>query len=232
MKKSPLLLILEDDIEVAGLNSRLLKRRGFDTIVAYSVQEAREMLKSCAPDLLVLDVSLPDGSGFELCRELRASADTPVLFLTGKTEVKDKVEGLNIGGDYYLTKPYDRDEFLAAVQSLLRRAEHTQKRIDEAAVIKRGCLTIDTQAKRAYMNGKNAILTPTEFDLLLVLIRNENRGLASDELYSAVWNAPLNANTSTLRKTISSLRKKIDEESTDDFSIVTSYGKGYMFTTQ
>ncbi|MDR1070314.1 MAG: response regulator, partial [Gracilibacteraceae bacterium] len=128
---SPLILIVEDDEEMARLNGRLLTRKGYEVLLAFNAAEARARVREHRPDVFVLDVRLPDGDGFALCEEFRLESDAPVLFLTGKKAPGDKVEGLGSGGDYYLIKPYDRDEFVAVVQSLLRRAEQTRQKIAE-----------------------------------------------------------------------------------------------------
>ena len=119
------ILIVEDDTEMARLNSRLLKRHGYDVYVACTAIEARALIQSVMPDLFVLDVALPDGNGLDLCKEFRENTDKPIMFLTGKTGVEDKITGLALGGDYYLTKPYDKDEFISVVRSLLSNVRKT-----------------------------------------------------------------------------------------------------------
>ena len=227
-----LILIVEDDAEMAQLNARLLKRRGYDVLVAYNAAQARLIVQehNKTPDLFVLDVGLPDGDGFSLCREFRRGNDAPVLYLTGRTETEDKIKGLGAGGDYYLTKPYDRNEFLAVVKSLLRRAEQARKKVDEASVITKGPLTLKLAESKAYIDGHDAELSSKEFAVLLILVQNEDKEVSYEQLYESVWGMPMHQNTSALRQQISRLKKKLDEENAEDFAIFTEQGRGYTFT--
>lgn len=229
-EQSQLILIVEDDQEMARLNARLLTRRGYAVLAAHTAGEARSFVREAAPDLFVLDVELPDGDGFSLCEEFRQGTDTPVLFLTGKTETKDKVTGLGIGGDYYLTKPYDRDEFLAVVQSLLSREARTREKITKLSVITRGPLTIKLTEHKAYVDGRDAELTSKEFDLLLYLVQNEDKELSGEQLYEGVWKKPIGVDTGVIRKHISEIRKKLGEGNTDEFAILNQRGARYIFT--
>lgn len=230
-EQKSLILIVEDDEDMANLNSRLLKRQGYDTVVAYTAAEARIIAGGQSPfDLVVLDINLPDGNGFDLCREFRQNTDVPVLFLTGKSETKDKIKGLNNGGDYYLTKPYDKNEFLAVVQNLLRRVRQTQKKITETSVITKGPFTLRLVESRAYVNGRDAELSQKEFAVLLMLIQNEDKEVTYEQLYENVWGMAMNNNSSALRQQISRLKKKLDEENTDDFAILNKQGKGYTLS--
>jgi len=226
------ILIVEDDADMAQLNSRLLKRQGYETIVANTAAEARVLFNENLPDLVVLDITLPDGDGRTLCKTFRKTADVPVLFLTGKSETQDRIKSLNIGGDYYLIKPYDRNEYVAVVRNLLRRAERARKKIDEASVIKRGPITLSLSERKAYVDGRDAELTPKEFAVLLILIQNEEKEVPYETIYSQVWRTPMNNDVSALRQQILRLRKKIGDENTDSFSILNEHGKGYTFTTK
>ena len=229
--KRPLIMIVEDDGDVAWLNTRMLKRRGYDVLTARSVSEARMVLRRSTPDLFVLDVVLPDGDGFSLCEEIRKDSDAPVLFLTGKKSTEDKIAGLSGGGDYYLTKPYDIDEFLVVIERLLHRIQLVQRRISEASVISRGPLTLKIPEREALINGENAGLTQKEFAVLLLLVQNEGDELSSERIYEEVWNSPMHGSSGALRAQIARLKKKLDEENTDEFSILHKQGKGYTFTT-
>ena len=227
----PYILIVEDDKDMAQLNARLLKRQGYEVRIANTAAEARrELFQEILPDLVVLDIGLPDGSGFSLCEEFRKETDAPVLFLSGKSESKEKVTGFSKGGDYYLTKPYDRNEFLAVVQRLLRKEKQTQKKLAEVSVITRGSLTIKLQDRKAFIRGRDAELTPKEFAVLYLLIKNEGKELSSEYLYESVWGMDMNNSPNALRLHISRIKKKLDEENSLDFAIFTEYGKGYTFT--
>ena len=228
-EQNPLIILVEDDVELARLNARLLKRQGYDVQIAYTAAEAETLVDATSPDLFVLDITLPDGNGLSLCEKFRKFTDAPVLFLTGKTETTDKVLGLSAGGDYYLTKPVEKNEFLAVIESLLRRTKWTNEKVTEAAVITRGPLTLKLAESKAYVDDRDAGLTRKEFLLLLMLVQNEDKELTSEQLYEGVWNS-LYIDPGIIRKHISLLRKKLQEENTDSFSILNEYGSGYTFT--
>jgi len=231
-KEHPLIILVEDDQELARLNARMLTRRGYEVRLAFTFAEAEKLIAGVRADLYVLDVTLPDGNGLALCEKFRTFTDAPVIFLTGKTETKDKVLGLGAGGDYYLTKPVDKVEFLAVVESLLRRTKWTNEKINEAAVITRGTLTLKIPESKAFVNGVDAGLTRKEFSLLLLLVQNEDKELTSEQLYEYVWNASMFIDTGIIRKHISQLKRKLQEENTDSFSILNAYGGGYLFTVK
>ncbi|MCL1895307.1 MAG: response regulator transcription factor [Clostridiales bacterium] len=231
-ERKPLVLIVEDDEEMARLNARLLIRQGYDALTALTANVAQAMFSSRRPDLLVLDIELPDGDGRALCRGFRQESDTPVLFLTGKAGIGDRIEGLDAGGDYYLTKPYDKEEFLAVVKSLMRRAELARKKVEEAFVIRRGPLTLMLAERKAYVGGRDAGLTTKEFAVLLLLVQNEDREISCEQIYESVWGIKMNDDPHAVRLHLSRLKKKLGEEGTDGFSILTGYRKGYSFTLQ
>ena len=230
-KLEPLIMIVEDEPDLARLNARLLMRKGYDVIVANSVAEARILFDMYEPDLYILDVMLTDGDGFSLCEEIRQYSDAPVLFLTGKSEIKDKIAGLRTGGDYYLTKPYDYDELTVVVESLLRKEEQTRKKIADVSVIKRGPLVLKLHEAKAYINDNNAGLTSKEFAILVLLVQNEEKRLSNETIYESVWEAEMGTDTGIIRKHISMIKKKLGVDNTDDFDIISEYGGLYMFTT-
>jgi two-component system response regulator ResD len=209
----------------------MLSRKGYEVLLAFTAAEARERVHESKPDLFILDVMLPDGDGFSLCVEFRKDSDAPVLFLTGKKDPEDKVTGFERGGDYYLTKPYIREEFLAVVGSLLRRAEQMRKKIAETTELTRGTLTLFIPQGKALVDGRDAELTPKEFAVLLMLVQNEDKELTGETIYERVWGQSANNDKNAIRMHISRLKKKLGEESTDKFSIVAEYGVGYTFTT-
>ena len=130
-EKKSLILMVEDEEQVLNTNCRMLRRRGYDVRTAQTAAEAYHQLEEQLPDLLILDIMLPDGNGLDICRRFREKTMNPVLFLTGKSDIRDRVEGLQQGGDYYLTKPYNFDEFLAVIQMLLERQKRMEEKIKE-----------------------------------------------------------------------------------------------------
>jgi len=227
----PLILIVEDNEKIAQLIARLLMRQGYKTNAAHTAAGARSSFYDNRPDLLILDVGLPDGDGYILCEEFRRRTDAPILFLTGKREIDDKIKGLKTGGDYYLTKPYNRDELISVVESLLRRVEMTREKFTDVYKITKGTLTLKLDERKAYINGNDAQLTQKEFAVLLLLVQNENKELTNEQIYENVWGLKLNNDPHPIRLHISRLKKKLDEENAKDFSIFTEYGKGYTFIT-
>lgn len=232
MENNAAILIVEDEPEVLNINARMMKRRGYSVITALSAREALEHLAECTPDMLILDIMLPDGSGYDICREFRQKSDNPVIFLTGKTQICDKVEGLESGGDYYLTKPYSFDELFAVTERLMARHLKTKEKHEQLEYIKKGSVTLVLSKNKAFVNGKDAELTSKEFALLLILMKNENVIFSPDELYEAVWGTRSVSDTRTVRFHIGNLKKKIDTENAEDYDIVSVYGKGYSFTTR
>ena len=226
--------MVEDEEQILNTNCRMLRRRGYDVRTAQTAAEAYHQIDENLPDLLILDIMLPDGNGLDICRRFREKTMRPVLFLTGKGDVRDKVEGLQQGGDYYLTKPYNFDEFLAVIQMLLERQKRMEKKIKEKFQSSRqitiGSLRLDLSDGHAYLNNADTGLTRTEFSLLRLLAENQEKIFSAKELYEAVWGSCAGTDTSTVRRHIFNLRTKIGAEDTDEYDIVSVYGKGYIFT--
>ena len=229
-EKKSLILMVEDEEQVLNTNCRMLRRRGYDVRIAQTAAEACHQLEEYLPDLLILDIMLPDGNGLDICRRFREKTMRPVLFLTGKGDVRDKVEGLQQGGDYYLTKPYNFDEFLAVIQMLLARQKRLEENFQASRQIMIGSLRLDLSDGHAYLNDIDIGLTRTEFSLLRLLAENQEKIFSPKELYEAVWGSCAGTDTSTVRRHIFNLRVKIGAENTDEYDIVSVYGKGYLFT--
>ena len=227
----PVILMVEDEEAVLQINARMMRRRGYDVRTVGTCREAQALWDAVSPDLLILDIMLPDGSGIDLCEQFRRTSDHPVIFLTGKNETGDKVEGLGRGGDYYLTKPYDMDELLAVADRLIQRHLQMVERREELTVIRRGSLVLDIPRAKATVDGADAFLTAKEFALLLFLIQNEEHEVSPQTLYEAVWGARAENDTRTIRFHIANLRRKLQADDARDFDIISSYGKGYLFTT-
>lgn len=226
MEDTKTVLLVEDDRNILRTNRRILEREGFAVLCAESVEEARALLKEYSPDALVLDILLPDGSGISFCEEIRSFTPAPVLFLTALNEKEEVIQGLVAGGNDYITKPYDIDEFLARVNSQINLARMNRQITYEGNVLVRGMLTLNLISGRAYLNGKDMLLTQKEYTLLLILIRHEEEIIPADSLYQMVWNQPMSKDSRTLKKHLSNVRKKL-EEGNSGYMITASYGKGY-----
>lgn len=227
----PKILIVEDEPDILNVNARMMKRHGYDVITACNVAESLAVLERECPDMLILDIMLPDGSGYDICRNFRKTSDNPIVFLSGKNEVSDKVEGLESGADYYLTKPYSFDELIAVVERLLSRHLKATERYRQSDFIVKGEIKLELSKNKAYVGDKDAKLTAKEFALLLLMVKNENRIFSPGELYESVWGAPSADDTRTIRFHIGNLKKKLGTEDSDGYDIVSVYGKGYFFTT-
>lgn len=178
------ILLVEDDPQVLLENQRRLAAEGYRITAATTIAGVRKLLTGNPPDLAVLDILLPDGSGLELCQELRAITSVPILFLTNLNDRRQVVEGLRAGGDDYLAKPYHMEELLARVEALLRRTELMRS---TANSLELGGLHLDIIRQCAYWQGRDLFLKPKEFQLLALLIKHRNRFSTTEELYAGVW---------------------------------------------
>ncbi len=200
------ILLVEDNEHIMAINTKYLTGLGFVVEQAWTVREAESRLAVLQPDLIVLDIMLPDGDGVELCRQIRKRRETPILFLTAKVTHKDIVNGLENGGDEYLTKPYDLDVFGAKVKALLRRSG---KILPQNQSFRLGILLFDIVQSQAFAGSSSLNLSRTEFGLLLYLAQNRGRTVSKEELYSAVWGIKEEENGTMLWTAVSRLKRKI-----------------------
>lgn len=214
------ILLVEDNDQIMKGNQRMLIRRGYEVVTALTLAEAQSTIDEQMPDLIVLDIMLPDGNGLQFMKKLRKYSQVPILLLTGLTGAGNIVSGLSQGGDDYLPKPYDFDVLLARIEALLRRSEIVPDKLV------RGKLVLDITIDVATLNGKNLFLTQKEFSLLMIFIQNENSFIDADYLYEKVWQAPMGGDTQSLKKTVHRLREKI---SGSGWYIEWSRGEGYSF---
>ena len=213
-------LLVEDNRELNDNNSRALKMMGYDVHPALTLKAAREYLAGHDPDIILLDVMLPDGDGMDFCGEIRGSTRAHILFLTAKTEQADTLRGLNSGGDDYITKPFHPKELLARVEAVMRRRNMTDK-------LKKGSLTLDVLAAQAFVGNTDLLLQPREFAALHMLVQREGEIVSAETLYEKAWGRPLAGDRNTLQVTVSKLRKKLVPAGYD---IAAERGKGYIFT--
>lgn len=227
MNRQPVILLVEDNPAILEANRQALAHEGYRIETANSLAEARQALAATPPDAIVLDILLPDGSGLDFLREMReAGQSAPVLLLTSLIKKDERLEGLQAGGDDYITKPYDIDELRARVAAFLRRVRLDRESAPPAQTINRGLLTLDTLAGRAFLNGVDLRLTPKDFSLLRMLVQNEGKTLSKAALYEAVWKAPLAGDDTAIKTAVSRLRKKLEDS---DFTIKSLRGQGYRF---
>jgi DNA-binding response OmpR family regulator len=216
-------LLVEDNRSLNKANAEALKLRGYEVYTALTLNEARKHLASINPDIILLDVMLPDGNGFDFCEEISAATDSFIIFLTAKAEHEDMVQGIKSGGDVYITKPFHPEEMLVKADGIMRRKKRIAKTSKQLKV---GGLSLEPTSLEAYFYGKALGLTPKEYALLLLLMQNENKVLIGKQIYETIWNAPMIGNSNALHKTISRLRSKLK---LTGYTIELIYGKGYIF---
>lgn len=233
---SPLVLMVEDNPDVLHLNGKWLEKAGYDTVSAETLAETRGILETLSPDIIVLDILLPDGDGLDFLPELKTLCDAPVLFCSSRNEDKDMLRGLEAGGDDYIPKPYNVDILVARVNVMWRKELKHREDVRTALaakspdrMIERGPLKLDMLAAQAYMNGEDIRLTPKEFALLFTLVQSEGQEVSAKELYEAAWNMPANNDTRTIKAHISKLRAKLSISEYTTLTITTEYGNGYRF---
>lgn len=217
MSKS-LILLIEDDPDIASANKIMLELEGYSVIEARTLKKGKELVESASPDLVVMDIMLPDGNSLEYCRELRGKSGVRILFLSALGTKEDIVKGLRAGGDDYLAKPYIMDELILRIQSLMRRGNMNQSDTNK------GRLTFNSLSNQAFCDGEDLMLKPKEYAVLELLEQNCDFYLSAEEIYSAVWNAEGGDDLGTVHNHIYSLRKKLSGKG---FIIELKRGRGY-----
>jgi DNA-binding response OmpR family regulator len=218
------ILLVDDDNELTAIVSETLSKDGHKAEVCRTKFEAVETLADSSFDLLVLDVGLPDGSGFDICRDYRArGGSSPIIMLTGKSDIRDKEQGLDLGADDYVTKPFSVRELQARIRAVLRRPTHYTGTYIESSNIR-----LDTSNRQAYKNDVFIRLQPLDYSLLEYLMKNPNQVLTQENILSRVWESYTESGVEALRAAVKRIRKEIDDEGQDSY-IETIYKVGYAF---
>jgi DNA-binding response OmpR family regulator len=223
-----LILLVDDELLITDSLSYSLKREGFEVEAVADGISALEAVEKLKPDLIVLDLMLPDISGFEVCRRLRTFTTTPVIMLTARGEEIDRVLGLEVGADDYLAKPFSFRELLARVQAMLRRVALDRQATQPHMMTMRQ-LSLDPIARRAFKGEQELQLSTREFDLLAVLMKNAGRAMSRDDLIAAVWGEGWSGDPRTLDVHVRWLRLKVEEDPASPEYIQTVRGYGYRF---
>lgn len=225
------ILVVDDEPSIVKLVQFNLVKEGFEVDVAYDGQTALDMVKKEFPDLLVLDLMLPKIDGLEVCRRLRQEKHhIPILMLTAKTDEFDKVLGLELGADDYMTKPFSPRELIARIKAILRRVEALQsQQSQEDPLIRIGDLVIDPEGYVVTFKDEEIDLTPKEFELLLYMANHRGKVLSRDQLLNAVWNYDYVGDSRIVDVHVSHLRDKIEVDSRNPVYIKTVRGIGYKF---
>lgn len=225
MSHSRIVLLVEDNVRLNEINRRALEKQGLTVLTALTLAEARRHLATHTPEVILLDVLLPDGDGIDFCAEIRDITDAHILFLTSRIEHADKIRGLNTGGDDYITKPYRLEEMLSRVSVALRRRDIEKKSIEKVAITC-GPLLLDIIAFQAFCKGNDLLLTNKEFSVLLLFVQNKEKQLLTEWLYETVWRQPMIGNSQSIKTIVSRLRKKLEPYG---FQIDSVRGGAYRF---
>lgn len=223
------ILIVDDEQAIVDVLALYLENDGYTVDKCCTAAQARACLEQSEPDLAVLDVMLPDGDGFQLCREIRQRAFYPVILLTAKVGDEDKIRGLTLGADDYITKPFNPLEVVARVKTQLRRY-HCYNSLPPKQGVReyeiRG-LTVNQEKHTCFLFGKEVQLTPTEFSILCYLCERQGKVVSSEELFEAIWGEKFLTNNNTVMAHIGRLREKLKEPAKKPRFIKTVWGVGY-----
>lgn len=223
------ILIIEDDIDFAEIIRDMLEGYGYQVSIVNTCEAAYEILKTNQFHVILLDINLPDGTGFEICRELRVVSNVPVIFASARTSEDDKIIGLDIGGDDYLAKPYSLKELLARVNALIRRTYGME---GAEQIYQFRAIRVDVTNRTVQKNGAEVKLALREFDLLAYLCAHPDRVIRKEELLSEVWGIFSEAEIATVAVHIRWLREKLEEDPANPTLIRTVWGVGYKFCTE
>jgi DNA-binding response OmpR family regulator len=225
----PRILLVEDEASIAEPFAKLLRREGFDATVARTAAEALETARTLEPDLVLLDLALPDGDGRDVCRALRGNSDVPVIMVTARGTETDRIVGLELGADDYVVKPFSGHEVIARIRAVLRRTARAGAAGPPAAPIRIRDLEVDLGARQAVLDGETLDLSRKEFDLLAELVRHAGRVVRREDLMSRVWDENWFGSTKTLDVHMGWLRRKLGDDPSAPRYVHTVRGVGFRF---
>ena len=223
------ILVAEDDRTLAETLAYNLKSEGYEASIARTGLDAITLARSQEPDLLLLDIMLPEMDGFEVCRTVRSSSSVPIIMLTARDDEVDRVLGLELGADDYVVKPFSLRELLARIRAALRRVELNNNVGTSIEPIEAGSIEIRPGSRSVYREGVSVHLLPREFDLLLHLMRNRGLVLTREQLLETIWGHDYLGEARTVDVHVRRLRVKIEQDPSDPRLIRTVYGVGYTF---
>ena len=222
------ILVVDDETRYLWMIRTNLKARGYEVVTAMGGQRALELAVSKEPDLILLDIRMPGIDGYEVCRRIRQFSTVPIIMLTALAEDAQKVKGLDIGADDYITKPFSSDELWARVRAALRRVELSRQE-DPRPIFQAGDLQVDFVRRRVLRGEREVHLTPIEYRLLCELVRHAERVLVPEYLLEKVWGMGYEGENLLLRQVIHRLRRKIEHDPRNPICIQTRPGSGYVF---
>lgn len=231
MKK---VLIIEDDKAIVQLLEIHLKDLDCEVLKAYNGKEGLKMALNEQPCLVILDISMPEMDGIEVCQKIRANQNTPIIMLTAKSEEIDRVLGLEVGADDYITKPFSIREFIARVKAVFRRTRMNQENLQNttASILKFEGLTIDIDKRKVTQNNQRIELSPKEFELLTLMASKPGKSYSRSDLLSLIWGYDFDGYEHTVNSHINRLRSKIEPDMANPTYIITSWGVGYKFNEE
>ena len=222
-------LLVDDDIEFAGLAQTWLQDAGYDVLTEENGKDGLRRVYSSRPNLVILNTSVPDMDGYEICHRIREMSEIPVIMVTSNGRVSDLLRGFNLGADDYMNKPLDFSELVARVAAVLRRCNmDIQEEVSES--FRNGEVEIDWRSHQVYVRGETVKLSPTEFKLLSCLVRNEGRVLPHRYLLTEVWGPEYADEIDYVKLYVRYLRLKIEEDPSEPVYIQTEWGVGYRFS--
>ena len=216
------ILIIEDDRELSALLTDFLRAEGYIVSAVDSGECAVQLFERYGARLVVLDINLPDMNGFAVCSKLRENADTPILIVSARTEKQDKLNGLDLGADDYIEKPYDIDILLAKIKGIFKRRY-------QRSILSASGVTLNIADRTAEIDGRPVELAAKEFDLLALLIENQGKALKKDYLFNTVWGSDSDSELQTLHVHINRLRQKLGDDPKSAKRLLTVWGVGYKF---
>ncbi len=231
VKKLKKILIIEDDLDIGELQQDYLEINGFDVELQTSGKEGLKRALNKEYDLLIIDIMLPEVDGFEICKQVRAVKNIPILIVSAKKEDIDKIRGLGLGADDYIIKPFSPSELVARVKAHLARYERLIGNMDitKREIRIRG-LVIDEMARKVLVNNQKISLTAKEFDLLLFLAQHPNRVFSKEDLFESIWGLDSSGDITTITVHIRKIRGKIEKDPSNPKFIETVWGAGYMIS--
>ncbi|MGE4484132.1 MAG: response regulator transcription factor [Oscillospiraceae bacterium] len=220
-------LIADDNRQITSILEEYVKKEGYAPYVAFDGREALDLFSKLRPDVVLLDVMMPKIDGFEVCREIRKTSDTPVIMITARGEDFEKIMGLDIGADDYIIKPFSPAEVMARIRAVLRRIKCEEAQKKQVFAFK--SLTVDLDEYIVTVGGKKVLLTKKEIEILWTLATNKNKVFSRDNLLSSLWGYDYFGDTRTVDSHIKRLRAKLDEHDHEGWEIKTIWGVGYKF---
>lgn len=223
------IMIVEDEDGIREFTLKFLIKEGFNVVPAKNGEEALKLLKTIEPDLILLDIEMPGMDGFSVCKEIRKQLSVPIIFLTVRRDTMDKVKCFELGGDDYVTKPFDFQELHARINANIRRYYNTTQRQHNTLTF--GPLEIHLDSYKCFLDGKEVELSTKEMELLLLLAQHPNQVWSQEQIYDHIWSLDATGNIDTVKVHISHLRRKLEVNQRKTQFIKTVRGFGYMFVT-